>query len=498
MKRRHLGIRMKLILSFLLVIVAPVMVAWIVAGVTIGSSESVDIAPSRIEWAASGPEEPLAARLRPVLPLVEEIGRAVRAGDNARAERLIQEIHLAPTRLLAFAVLDIVDARGQVVISVGPVGTAGAKAPGPIALPLPVEPGVRIVGKDSAQYVWALEGSVGDPLYGRVVFPAAGVLAELDGRAQDRRAVVSVLAGVLTFIVLVVLLSWRLSRSVLVPLRELTAATESIASGNLDFRMDPGQNDEFGRLSAAFETMRTRLRASLIRLQQNDADRKQMLASISHDLKTPLTSVRGYVEGLRDGVADNLEARKRYFSVILDKTEKLEHLIDGLFRLARLELDDSSLELEPHSSRSLFQEILRDVSRDVLAAGLRYVETDPIPDRLVRVDTRAIRQVVDNLVQNAKRYAGAAGCIRVGVSAEQHGMLVVSVADSGSGIPETDLPHVFDPFYRGDPARTGGRGEAGLGLAICRRIVEDHGGSIRAENRGGAVITFTLPVVAQA
>jgi signal transduction histidine kinase len=145
------------------------------------------------------------------------------------------------------------------------------------------------------------------------------------------------------------------------------------------------------------------------------------------------------------------------------------------------------------SSRTLFTELFSLARRDVESAGLTFVAEGTLPDRSVYADSGALAQVVDNIIQNAKRYAPDRGTISARV-VEAADTLEVSIADTGAGIPPEDLPHVFELFYRGDPARTPRRGEAGLGLAICKRLVERHGGTIRAENRGGAVITFTLPL----
>jgi len=304
---------------------------------------------------------------------------------------------------------------------------------------------------------------------------------------------ISLVLGVVTLIILVVIFTFFISRSVLEPLKVLNEGAENIARGNLDHVITYRAADELGRFSQAFDQMRVRLKESLQKQHAVELSRKEMVASISHDLRTPIASIKGYVEGLQDGVATDRKMFERYLAVIKDKTDKLDRLIDELFNFAQLDLGMVEVNLKEDNSRELLEQVFSGYELE-LGAGVFNVER-PLPSVQVMVDKHKIEQVVDNLVNNARRYAGENTKIFVSAHPRREN-LVVEVHDNGPGIAEEDLPHVFERFYRGEKSRSRDLGGKGLGLAICQYIVEAHDGRIWVESTPGkgSIFYFSLPI----
>ena len=259
----------------------------------------------------------------------------------------------------------------------------------------------------------------------------------------------SYILGLLSLIILISFLSWIISRSVLNPLNKLNAATENIAQGNLDFTIECRRNDELGRLCQAFELMRHRLKESLEKQNIYENSRKTMIASISHDLRTPIASIKGYVEALQDGIAQDPEKFNRYLSIIEDKTNKLDRLIDDLFQFSQFELGKLHMDFKIHNSRTMLEDIISSIELDCKGSSLRLIVQRPIPEVNIKADSKRISQVIDNLLENAKRYIQYDGTVTIGAGISGS-FLEVSVKDDGPGIAPEDLPHIFERFYRGE------------------------------------------------
>ncbi len=303
--------------------------------------------------------------------------------------------------------------------------------------------------------------------------------------------------GLIIFIALITLLAWLIARDLLVPLGQLTRAAENIAQGNLDEEVSYRKGNEIGKVCQAFETMRIELKKSLDTQAAYEESRKELVASISHDLRTPISSIKGYVAGLQDGIAKDKESFARYLTVIRDKTDSLDRLIDDLFQFSRLELGKLSMEMKDWNSEALLEDILEPIEMDFGENSRNFRVARPLPGVTVRADYYRIEQVINNLVQNAARYTDPDGFIefRAKTAADE---LIMSVSDNGCGISGEDLPRIFERFYRGEKSRSRNYGGAGLGLVICKQIIEVHGGRIWAESRPGegSSFYFALPIVA--
>ncbi len=252
----------------------------------------------------------------------------------------------------------------------------------------------------------------------------------------------------------------------------------------------PRHADEIDRLDRAFQEMAERLREQMLRLQDSDRLRRELVANVSHDLRTPLTSIQGYLDTLllRHDRLDPGEQR-RYLETARRHSERLGRLIHELFELARLDSGERRLQREPFS----LSELMHDITQDFrLVAERRHVTvrvSAPDPEPFVYADIALMERVLENLIENALRHTPAGGSVELYLRAE-HGEIVAEVSDTGAGIDPRHLPYIFDRFYRvangGDAETTG----AGLGLAIAKRVLDMHGGKIRVESRQPSGTTF--------
>lgn len=297
--------------------------------------------------------------------------------------------------------------------------------------------------------------------------------------------------------VVAVILVYFLAGTLIARIHALVRATEHVARGDLDVQLEVRGTDELARLTATFNQMAEALKTADARRRQLEQARRDLVAWVSHDLRTPLTAIRVMNEAITDGVVTDPQTIERYMRDMQHEIHHLSRLIDDLFELSRLDAGNLEIRREPTSLRDLFSDTIGSVrpraerSRVTLTGSVQPgVDTVYIaPDK--------IQRVLSNLLENALRYTPPGGSITL--RAERNGETVcVSVHNSGSLIAPTDLPRVFDSFYQGEAARAPERDKTrgvGLGLAIARGFVEAHGGTIgvRSEPEQGTTFQFTLP-----
>jgi two-component system OmpR family sensor kinase len=257
-------------------------------------------------------------------------------------------------------------------------------------------------------------------------------------------------------------------------------------------------DDELDRLTQTFSEMAARIVEQMDQLKRTDALRREMVANVSHDLRTPLASLQGYLETLSLKEEDlSTEQRRHYLAVAAKHGERLSKLVAELFELAKLDTEDAKPHCEPFSLAELVQDVTQKFRLRADEKGIT-LESRYTPDLpFVKADIALIERVLENLIENALRHTPSGGTIRVGLTPEANSVTVV-VSDTGHGIPKQDLPHIFDRFYRVEKAR-GSSLSAGLGLAIAKRILELHGEAIhvRSALNKGATFLFHLPVYAR-
>lgn len=296
------------------------------------------------------------------------------------------------------------------------------------------------------------------------------------------------MALLLTIVFTNVYLTRSLFRHISEPLELLVAGVERVERGDLDTPIAYTGADEFKAACDAVDLMAVKLKTALETEQHRQQSRKELIAGMSHDLKSPLTSIRAYSEALRDGVANTPAQRQRYIETICRKEQEIEEMVERLFTFSKLDLSEEPLDIVCLNVREVVSAVAADY------ASQADVRLDKLPDCAVLADRNQLRRIVKNILDNAVRYCRQPRPeIRIS-GAEQGKMLAVSFADNGPGVSPEVLPKLFDVFYRADPARDRTQEGSGLGLAIVKRAAEQMGGTAWAElpPDGGLCIAVTL------
>ena len=286
-------------------------------------------------------------------------------------------------------------------------------------------------------------------------------------------------------------LTRRIFRHISRPLDILTAGVARIRDGDLSAPIAYTQPDEFRAVCDAVDEMAARLKASLEQQQAEKQKKQELIAGMSHDLKSPLTSIRAYSEALLEGVARDEAARQRYLQTIHTKALDMESMVGRLFAFAKTDLSSCPAHIGPLP----LERVIRELTDEWDSQGME-IQTDIPPELRVLADRELLGRITANLLGNSLKYGGRE-LVHMRVSAAAaDGMAEIAFSDDGPGVPEEQLPRLFDAFYRGDTARTMPSEGSGLGLAVVKKSVEEMGGQVRAENRpeGGLRIVFTLPI----
>ncbi|HET7271450.1 MAG TPA: ATP-binding protein [Rubrobacter sp.] len=314
---------------------------------------------------------------------------------------------------------------------------------------------------------------------------AMGEMMSLVASAFERTLLYSLFAAALAAAVTATFASLFVARRIVHPLRLMRAATRRIAAGRYDERVPAGTGDELGDLAESFNAMAQTLQAT-------EQRRLDLISDVSHELRTPLSTIEGYMEGLIDGV---VEPSDETWALVHAEAERLRHLVDDLQHLSRAEAGRLALREERIMSHEAIRQVAGRLAPLFDAKGVTLkteVRKRPPP---VLADPDRLAQVLTNLLSNALRHTPPGGSVTAEAEPRKERVLF-RISDTGEGIAEEHLPHVFERFYRADRARSRGDGGAGLGLAISKALVEAMGGEIWAESEGqdrGAAFSFTLP-----
>ncbi len=290
------------------------------------------------------------------------------------------------------------------------------------------------------------------------------------------------------------LLIW-LYAGVIKPINKLIQATRRIKEGDLDFCLEKTGEDEIGELSADFEEMRAHLKTEIDTRIQYEEDLRSLIGNISHDLKTPLTTIKGYAEGMMDGVADTPEKQEKYLRTIRSKAEDMTRMVEELALYTRIDCKSYPYHFEKVRLKDFFADCIEEDEPELERKNVKLTLADKLPeDDEVYADREQLKRIAMNIIGNAVKYLSKdSGEITITLT-DENDYIRTEISDTGVGIPEKDLPHIFERFYRGDTSRNTGKGGSGLGLAIVKQIVEDHGGTISARSKEGegTTVSFTL------
>lgn len=292
-------------------------------------------------------------------------------------------------------------------------------------------------------------------------------------------------------------LTYVVSKSIISPLGLLKKAVKRIKAGDLDFHVQVSGKDEIGQLGFAFEEMRHQLQESIQTQLQYEENRKELISSISHDLRTPLTAIKGYVDGIQDGVADTPEKMEKYIRIISSKAEEMERLIEELFLYSKLDLKRLPFHFELVPIHAFLQDWAEELHFELEKKGFRFdLDIQLNPTTQVSMDRDKLKRVLSNIIDNCVKYMDKEEKV-IGLRVyETSNSVIVEFSDNGQGIDPDALPHIFERFYRAEQSRNTLTGGSGLGLAIAKQIMEGHGGTIQVQSlKGeGTSIAVSLPI----
>lgn len=298
--------------------------------------------------------------------------------------------------------------------------------------------------------------------------------------------------GIFSIVIVLVVVSAVLIRKIhdatIVPLKRLRNATVNIREGNLEFELlKPYSTDDvITELFEDFEAMRCKLKENADEKIRNDKESKELISNISHDLKTPITAIKGYAEGLVDGVAVTPAMQERYLKTIYKKSIEMDRLIDELTLYSKIDTNRIPYEFKKVNFVEFFSDCADSLRVELESRGLGF-EYHNLTDgeSTIIADVEQLSRIVNNIVSNSIKYTSKDSGKIVMTLRDEGDFVKVEISDNGQGISKNDLPHIFDRFYRSDAARSSANGGSGIGLAIVKKIVEDHGGRIWAESREG-------------
>jgi len=327
------------------------------------------------------------------------------------------------------------------------------------------------------------------PLYSGISHQAA-LLSSLNGIIF----VITVSGGfvLLCTVIYAFVMAALVTRNVTPPLKLLVTLAEEIRKGNLDCRVEYVKGDEFEPVFREFDSMREKLKNSLAETAAMEENRREMIACLAHDIKTPVTSICAYAEGLRDGIAQGPETRLRYVETILEKARLVDNLVNDLFLFSKLDVRQDSLTLQEVNAAGFFSGVFEEAAKNDLYT--LDCEINGLDNETVMINETAFTRVIQNITQNSVCHSGVDNVsIRVTVQ-KNGGKILIRIADNGAGMDQGLCEHVFDRFYRADKSRAGSG--SGLGLPICRRLILAMKGKIWARSgiAEGFAICISLPV----
>lgn len=303
-----------------------------------------------------------------------------------------------------------------------------------------------------------------------------------------------VLMGGLVAVAIALIIGYITSKRITSPISQIQTIAQSISQGNFSERIDIKTKDELGELAKSLNKMADRLQTQIYNLKKMDKVRTDFVANVSHELKTPLTSIKGFIETLEDGAIDDKQNAKRFISIIKKHTDGLSNILNDLLSLSELELDKDTLKKTDFDLKDLIEEVSLGFGHAVSSKHHKLEKKFAGDSFSIRADKGKIEQVLVNLIDNAVKYTGVKGVIKIYL-ADKSDRFSITVEDNGIGIPQEHINRIFERFYRVDKARSRNHGGTGLGLAIVKHIVALHSGYVAIEsqvNKGTKVI-ISLP-----
>lgn len=291
------------------------------------------------------------------------------------------------------------------------------------------------------------------------------------------------------FLILVftsIMLTWWIRKGVFNPVNELNIAMRKIKEGNFEYALETNVKGEIGDLYRNYEDMRLRLKESTEESRESEEQNRELVSNISHDLKTPITAIKGYVEGIMDGVADTPEKMDKYIKTIYSKANDMERLINELTYYSRIDNNRIPYNFHRINVADYFGDCVEEVGMDLEQRNIELNYSNlAAPDTVVIADPEQMKKVINNIISNSIKYMDKPhGVIDIRILDEVDSIRI-EIEDNGKGIAQKDLSKIFERFYRTDASRNSAQGGSGIGLSIVKKIIEDHGGYIWATAKEG-------------
>jgi signal transduction histidine kinase len=304
---------------------------------------------------------------------------------------------------------------------------------------------------------------------------------------ETRRFLIDMIVSVVLILIFTgIMLIVLTYRGIVAPIHKLQEAVANIKDGNLNFTLEVESDDEIGQLCSDFEEMRQRLKENAEEKLLHDKESKELIRNISHDLKTPITSIKGYVEGLIDGVADTPQKQEKYLRTIYTKANEMDMLINELTLYSKIDTNQVPYSFQIIDVDEYFNDCIEDIGIDLEQKNIRLdYHNFCLPDTKIIADAEQLKRVINNIISNSTKYMDKSeGAIRMAIK-DVGDFIQIEIEDNGKGIAREDLPYIFERFFRTDESRNSSTGGSGIGLSIVKKIVDDHGGKIWATSKVG-------------
>lgn len=344
------------------------------------------------------------------------------------------------------------------------------------------------IGRDVQSFVKQLDMELSDGTQGSAfIITGVGYTAP---QVKDfmRDMVIAII--VILILTAALLTSW-IYKGISSPLNKLREATQHIKDGDMDYSLEVQGEDEISQLCGDFEQMRIQLKTSAQQKVEYDKDNRELIRNISHDLKTPITTVKGYVEGIMDGVADTPEKMDRYIRTIYNKANEMDRLVNELTFYSKIDTNRIPYTFTKINVNSYFEDCVEEVGVELESRNIQLSYNSRVDvGTLIIADPEQLKRVINNIISNSVKYMDKSQG-RIAIRVEDAGDFIqVEIEDNGKGIDAKDLPSIFDRFFRTDASRNSSQGGSGIGLSIVKKIIEDHGGKIWASSKLGEGTTM--------
>jgi signal transduction histidine kinase/uncharacterized protein YxeA len=307
--------------------------------------------------------------------------------------------------------------------------------------------------------------------------------------------VIPISIALIIIIILIISVYIFAQKNILWPIATLNESASKILKGDFSYKIKYDYDTEIGAFCHNFEAMRDELKFSKEKEVAIKNNEKELLACLSHDIKTPLTAIHGYVSGIKDGIVKDRKGIENYCVIILNRIKMLSKLLEDILEHSKAELNKMNITLSEFYSGNFFSDILNDLSVEIESAGIQFIAPKEIPNVIINGDKKRISQVMYNLISNSIKYSKESGTISIYFENTANYMKIY-IKDNGIGISSADIPYIFKKFYRGEKSRNQNIQGSGLGLSISKYIVEAHGGFINCvqSSSEGTTICFSLPI----